>query len=216
MPGGGSKEAPRQKGEDMAKKDADKSKPTQKLVAQAAFPGDQAPPELSVAIVSLVELCQLAMPDPAALRKHIAEAGFVAGPPKNAATVGATLALDNKVFDVGVRNLRHEIYGRDRNEALVTFLLTEGDSAKGKVVFCSTLFHGAIEGDAVKAAAHVTKKQPLTGATLSVPGRPTLRRVFWDTEGAAGMRGLMVTGPDSMIDGAAMRAFTAFNFAAKK
>ena len=203
-------------GEDMAKKDAGSEKPSRKLIAQAAFPGDEAPPELSVAIVSLVELCQLAMPDPAELRKRLAEAGFVQGPPKNAETVGATLALDQKVFDVGVRKLRHEIYGRDRQEILVTFLLTEGESAKGKVVFCSTLFRGAIEADAVKAAAHVTKKQPLTGATLTAPGRPTLRRVFWDTEGVSGVRGLMVTGPDSVIDGAEVRAFTAFNFAAKK
>jgi len=199
----------------MTKKEAPE-KPGRKLVAQAAFPGDEAPPNLSVAIVSLVELCQLAMPDPAELRKRIAEAGFAAGPPKNAQVTGATLALDQKVFDVGVRNLRHEIYGRDRHDELVTFLLTEGDSDKGPVVFCSTLFHGAIEADAVKAAAHVTQKKPLTGATWSKPGSATLRRVFWDTEGVSGVRGFMVTGPDNIIDGAATRAFTAFNFAAKR
>jgi hypothetical protein len=200
----------------MAKSTVGKNAPVKKQVRQAAFPGDRAPPELSVAIVSLVELCQLAMPDPKALRKQIAEAGFVAGPPKNAETVGATLALDHEVFDVGVRNLRHEIFGRDRQGVLVTFLLSEGDSDKGKVVFCSTLFRGAIEADAVKAAEHVIKKKPLTGARTRVPDGRVLRRVFWNTEGVAGVRGFVVTGPESVIDGAAPRAFTAFNLAGKK
>jgi hypothetical protein len=200
----------------MAKPTADKTEPVKKTVVQAAFPGDEAPPELSAAIVSLIELCQLGMPDPKLLRKNITEAGFVAGPPKNAETVGAMLALDRKVFDAGVKNLRHEIYGRDRNGALVTYVLSEGDSNKGKVVFCTTLFRGAIEADAVKAAEHVIKRKPLTGGTAKAADGSVLRRIFWDTGGVSGVLGFVVSGPESMIDGAAPRAFTAFNLVGKK
>lgn len=191
-------------------------RPNERTLISSAFPGDEAPPELSVAIVSLVELCQQAMPDPVLLHKRIVEAGFAAGPEQNAAVNGAPLALDDRVFSFPVRNLRHQIFGRNRNEHLVTFLLTQGDSDQGPVVFCSTLFRDAIEADAVKAATHVTKKTPLTGATTKLPSGVTIRRVFWDTGGEAGIRGLMVTGPDNVEDVGTPRAFTAFNLAGPK
>ena len=58
----------------MTKSGGDQAKPVRKTVVEAAFPGDEAPPELSVGIVSLVELCKLAMPDPGALRQRLEEA----------------------------------------------------------------------------------------------------------------------------------------------
>lgn len=192
------------------------SAPKLRRVIGSAFPGDQAPAELSVAIVSLVELCQIAMPDPAALAQAIEGAGFVQGPKERADEFGTWLALDDKVFAFPVRHLRHKYYERTREDALVRFLISEGDSDQGRVVFMSTLFGGAIEADAVKAAAHVTKKEPLTGATVAgMQGMP-LRRIFWNTEGKAGMRGLMVTGPQNIEAEDAPRAFTAFNLVGKK
>jgi hypothetical protein len=200
-------------GKDKAKPD---KKPQVRKLVSAAFPGDRAQPELSVAIVSLVELCKIAMPDPAALRDEIKNAGFADGPRERADQFGALLALDDKVFSFPVRNLKHALYARPRNDARVRLLLSEGESTEGAVVFVSTIFAGCIEADAVKAAALVTKKQPLTGTNITNAQGTPLRRVFWDTEGKAGIRGLMITGPQNVEALEGMRAFTAFNLAGKK
>lgn len=195
---------------------ANADKPKVRTTVSAAFPGDRAQPELSVAIVSLVELCKVAMPDPAALREAIKTAEFADGPQERADQFGALLALDNKVFSFPVRNLRHQLYGRDRNDARVRLLLSEGDSDQGGVVFVSTIFAGCIEADTVKAATHVSKKPPLTGANITNAQGTPLRRVFWDIEGSGGIRGLMITGPENLESLEAMRAFTAFNLAGKR
>lgn len=187
-----------------------------RTLIEAAFPGDQAPGQLSVAIVSLIELCQIAMPDPAKIRESILGAGFEAGAEARAAEAGAMLALDNKVWADPVRNLKHEMFGRERTGETVIFLVSQGETKGGKIVFLSTLFRGAMEADAVKAAAHVTKKQPLTGATAQNVNGNTLRRVFWDTEGVEGVRGLMVTGPHNVEALDLPRAFTAFNLVSAK
>jgi hypothetical protein len=189
----------------------DTNKPKVRTLLELPFPDSAAPPELSVAIVSLVELCQLGMPDPSAVREAIKSAAFGEAPEELAVELGGFLALDNKVFSFPVRNLRHQLYGRERNEVPVRLLVTEGESAEGPVIFVSTLFNGAIEADLVKAAAHVTDKQPLTGATATNSNGAQLRRVFWDVEGAAGVRGLMISGPDNVEDVMIMRAITAFN-----
>jgi hypothetical protein len=194
----------------------DKDKPKLKRVLELAFPESAAPPELSVGIVSLVELCELAMPNPAAVREAIKSAQLGDAPPGLAEELGGLLALDNKVFSFPVRNLRHQLCGRDRHEVPVRLLITEGESAEGPVIFLSTLFNGAIEADVVKAAAHVTDKQPLTGATVTNPNGAQIRRVFWDVEGIAGVRGLMVSGPPDVENPIIMRAITAFNLAGKR
>ena len=190
--------------------------PNLRRVLELAFPGDEAPPELSVAIVSLVELCQLAMPDPAAVRAAIQSAGFADGPQDRADDFGALLALDSKVFSFPVRKVRHRLFARERNGVRVRLLVSEGESGDGPVIFISTIFTGALEADAIKAATHVTKKQPLTGATLANANGVPLRRIFWDVEGAGGIRGLMVTGPPNVEELEVPRAFTAFNLTAKK
>lgn len=194
----------------------DQTRPKVRTLIESAFPEDMPPAELSVAIVSLVELCQLAMPDPARLRQMIESAKFEEGPQQKADELGGYLALDNKVFSFPVRNLQHKLWARDRHGAPVLLLLSEGDSDKGRVVFMSAVFSGAQEGDAVKAVADVAKKQPLTGATLVNANGTHLRRVFWDVEGQAGIRGLMVTGPQDVDALRGARAFTAFNFAGAK
>lgn len=183
---------------------------------QDAFPADLPPPQLSVAVVSLVELCQHAMPEPEAVHKAVEGAGFLVADPSKANAFGKWLALDNKVFSFPVRNLRHKFFSKDRKGQAVLLLVSEGDSDQGKVIFCTTIFWGAIEADAVKAAAHVTKKDPLTGTRVTNGDGATIRRVFWDTGGVAGVRGFLVTGPDDIITGAHARAFTAFNIAGKK
>lgn len=197
---------------------AEEKKPEKSVmtIVEEAFPEAMAPPDLSVSIVSLVELCKEAMPDPALVHKAIEGAGFVVEIPEKAQRYGDWLALDNKVFSFPVRNIRHKLYARERSNALVAFLISEGDSAHGKVIFCTAVFWGAIEADAVKAAAHVTKKPPLTGAKVKNAEGDTLRRVFWDTAGLAGIRGLMVTGPDNVEAHYHGRAFTAFNIAGRK
>jgi hypothetical protein len=200
----------------MAKTGKNQGQVNVRTLIEAAFPDNQAPGQLSAAIVSLVELCQIAMPDPAFVREQIIGAGFEIGVQERADEAAAMLALEDKVFAFPVRNLRHELFGRGRQGENVIILLSHGDSAEGKVVFLTTMFRGAMEADAVKAAAHVTGKQPLTGATLRNPAGNVLRRVFWDTEGEAGVRGLMVTGPHNVEATDLPRAFTAFNLAGKK
>ncbi len=201
----------------MAKPGGEQEQSTEVRILELAFPDDQAPPQLSVGIVSLVELCDLAMPDPQALIHRLREeAKFEAFPQDRANELGNMLALDNKVFSFPVRKLKHSLFVRDRHEALVHILVTEGESDQGKVVFCSAIFNGALEADAVKAAVHVTKRQPITGATVTNAGGATLRRVFWDVEGASGIRGFMVTGPKDVEAINQLRAFTAFNLVQAK
>lgn len=199
----------------MAKNEKGREQPRRVLISKA-FEGDEAPGQLSVAIVSLVELCNLAMPDTAKLRSEILGAGFSAAPKDVTERTGAWLSLEDKVAASPVRNLRHEMFGRDRHGENVYIVLSEGNSADGKVVFCSTVFTGAIEADAVKAAAHVAKKEPFIGSTHRRPDGRVLRRVFWDVEGVAGIRGLVVSGPENVELLNEPRAFTAFNKVAAK
>ncbi len=190
--------------------------PKLRRVIELPFDKDEAPPELSVGIVSLVELCQLAMPDPAALSHAIENAGFAPAPAQMTDDFSAYLALDERVFSFPVRNLRHRLWMRERHEAPVRLLLSEGDSDEGPVVFVSAIFGGALEADGVKAVVHVSNKQPITGATLVNARGTRLRRVFWDVEGVDGIRGLMLTGPENVEALAGVRAFTAFNLVSKR
>lgn len=187
-------------------------KPSERRVIELAFPGDEAPPQLSVSIVSLVELCQIAMPDPGKVRDNILGAGFETGRQERADEAGRMLALDTKVVDMPVRNLRHELFGRGRHGEPVILLLSQGETDRGPIVFLSALFRGAIEADAVKAAAHVTKDKPITGSRALNHDGNVLRRVFWDVGGQSGIRGFMVTGPGNVESTDLPRAFTAFNW----
>jgi hypothetical protein len=189
-------------------------KRTLRLV-EMAFPDDQVPAELSVAIVSLVELCQIAMPDVKEIRKRLSEAQFEVGKDKEAEDAARMLALDNKVIDGKLRNFKHTMYGRERQGAPVIFLLSEADSDNGKIVFLTTLFRGAGEADAIKAAMHVIKGQPITGGKVRNADGHQLRRVFWDTKGEGNVRGFMVTGPQHVEADTVPRAFTAFNWVKK-
>jgi hypothetical protein len=186
------------------------ARPT-RTILELAFEGNQAPAQLSVAIVSLVELCEIAMPDPAKIRESLLGAGFEVGKKARADEAGRMLALDNKFVATPLRNLRHELYGKERHGAPVLILLSEADAKEGKLVFCSAIFRGALEADAVKAVAHVTKLQPITGSTARNADGNVLRRVFWDVKDVAGVRGLVVTGPGNVEATELPRAFTAFN-----
>lgn len=197
----------------MAKRTQDRTPRTEKVVFELAFEGDAPPPSLSKAIVSLVELCQIAMPYPNKVRQNIEGAGFFKGEQEIADGYGAAFALDDKVVSWPIRSIRHEIYGRARDNEPVILLLSEAESGKGKVVFLSALFRGAMEADAVKAAAHVAKRQPFTGAIAKNAAGNTLRRVFWDVEGEGNIRGLMVSGPENVESTTLPRAFTAFALA---
>lgn len=196
--------------------DQDSSNPSVRTIIQSGFQDGRAPAGLSASVTSLAELCRHAMPDPVAVRLALDQANFVVGPAAKGDALGNWLALDTNVFAFPVRNLRHKLYARDRNDVLVLLLLSEGESAEGPVVFCSTIFWEAIEADTVKAAVHVTGKPPLTGARLVNSDGVVLRRVFWDTGGHAGVRGFMVTGPINIESTTEARAFTAFNLAGKK
>lgn len=193
----------------MAKKGGDER--AIRTVLELAFPGDEAPGQLSVGIVSLVELCQIAMPDPVKIRENLLAAGFIIGKQEQANQAGESLAFDKNVVSVPVRNLRHELYGATRHGLPVMILLTEGDTKDGGIVFCSSLFRGALEADAVKAASHVTKRQPITGSRVLNSQGHVLRRVFWDAEGEGGIRGFMVSGPIDVEATVTPRAFVAFN-----
>ncbi len=126
------------------------------------------------------------------------------------------LALDRGLLSQPVKNVRHQMFAGGRQGEPVLFLLSEGDTNDGKVVFCSTIFRGAIEADAVKAAAHVTKQAPFTGSRARNADGHVLRRVLWDTNGVAGIRGFAITGPENVESMDLPRAFTAFNKAGKK
>lgn len=175
-----------------------------------AFEGDNAPPQLAVAIVSLVELCNLAMPDSKQLHDTIVGAGFTLLSQARADEAAAYLALDNSVVSTPIQNLQHKFYERDRNGEAVLYLLSEGRTQRGPIVFLSTLFRGAIEADAVKAVSHVSKEQPITGARAVNNRGKQIRRVFWNILNHPGVKGIVVTGPDNVEDLDAPRGFTAF------
>lgn len=187
-----------------------------RTIISTAFEGDAAPEHLSAAIVSLVELCQFAMPDHVKTREAIIGADFATLPQEQADAVGAYLSLDKGMVSFPVSDVQHELFARDRYGIMVYYLLSAGKSKQGKVVFLSTIFHGVIEADAVKAAAHVTKKQPLTGATLRSNRGERLRRVFWETGGEAGVMGIVVTGPHNVEALNIPRAFTAIGDVRKR
>lgn len=187
-----------------------------KQVITRAFDGDEPPSQLAVSIVSLVELCQIAMPDPERLRAAIASAEFIAGAQGRAEEAGGSLALDKQVITTPITNLRHSIFGRGRQGDPVVLLLSEADSPEGPVVFCSVLVSRATEGDMVKAVTHVAERGPVTGAKLINAMGTRLRRVFWDIGGEAGILGMMVTGPENVDHLELPRAITAFNKAAPR
>ncbi|MGE0532115.1 MAG: hypothetical protein AB7G40_14490 [Hyphomonadaceae bacterium] len=180
-----------------------------RTIISTAYEGDDAPEQLSAAIVSLVELCQFAMPDHTKVREAIIGANFETAPQEQADAVGAYLSLDKGVVDFPVSAVRHELFARDRYGVMVFYLLSHGKSKNGNVVFLSTIFHGAIEADAVKAVAHVTKKQPITGSRLHNARGDRLRRVFWDVDGTAGIMGMVASGPHNVEALNIPRAFTA-------
>ncbi len=189
--------------------------PSRTLISQA-FEGDFAPPPLSAAIVSLVELCQRAMPDPKKLRTAIVdEAKFDVGPQARADEIARAWALDTKLVGAPVTQLRHEVFGRERNGEPVLFLLSTGMSEGKEVVFCSVLFRGAIEADVVKAVTHVTKRNPFGGGRVQNADGAIVRRVFWDVEGDGGVRAMVACGPDNVEALDLPRVIVAFNRAAQ-
>ena len=194
----------------MAKKQDQQRVVTRRVISRA-FEGDNAPGELSAGIVSLAELCQISMPDPEKIRASLLDAGFTPAPQDKANEAGRMLALDKQMSAKPVRRLRHEFFGTFRHGAPVLILLSTGETDEGGIVFCSAIFRGAIEADAVKAAAHVTKKQPFTGAVVRNDDGTTVRRVFWDVEDIAGVRGFVVSGPQNVEATDLPRAITAFN-----
>lgn len=195
---------------------ANQSPPGRTLISKA-YEGDVPPPHLSAPIVSLIELCNRAMPDPALLRKAIVEeAKFDVGPPERAAEMARVWALDNKLVSAPVRNLRHEVFGRDRYGDPVIFLLSVGESEGNQIVFCSVLFRGAIEADVVKALVKPLGRQPFGGGMVKNADGHTVRRVFWDVEGAGGVRGIVACGPENVEALEAPRAVIAFNTAAAR
>ncbi|HCK85215.1 MAG TPA: hypothetical protein DHW63_12075 [Hyphomonadaceae bacterium] len=188
-----------------------------RTLISTAFDGDSPPPRLSVAVVSLVELCQRAMPDPIKLRAALVdEAGFDVGRPERAEEIASIWALDNKLIATPVRGLRHEIFGRLRHQAPVLILLSVGESEGKEVVFVTAFFSGATEADVIKAVTHVTKKPPFGGGRVSNASGATVRRAFWDVEGEAGVRAMVACGPDNVEALDPPRAIIAFNFAAAK
>lgn len=180
-----------------------------------AFESDACPPLLSVGLVSLIELSQQAMPSPSKVRAKMAEGGLQHAPQKQADAFGRALAFDSKMVAGPVRNLRHELYTKTRHQLQVGLLVTEADSDDGPLVFCSSIFNGAIEADVVKAVAHVTKHKPVVGGKALNADGALLRRVFWDLPNLAGVRFIIATGPDDIDSEQAMRAVTAFNKATK-
>lgn len=190
--------------------------PSRTLIS-AAFEGDFAPPPLSAAIVSLVELCQRAMPDPKMLRTAIVdEAKFEVGPQARADELARTWALEDKLIGAPVTILSHEVFGRERDGEPVLFLLSTGMSEGKDVVFCTVLFRGVIEADVVKAVTHVTKRKPFGGGRVRNADGAIVRRVFWDVEGDAGVRAMAACGPDNVEALDLPRAIVAFNRAAQK
>lgn len=177
----------------------------------AAFEGDSPPAELAVGIVSLVELAKITSLDPAKVRSALEAAGFETGAEAAAEESGATLSLEKDVVaGAEFRKLKHELFGRDRYGDPVIFLLSTGDTRAGKITFLSAVFRGAIEADAVKAATHVTKSAPITGALSRNRAGKVLRRVFWHIRDMPGIQGLLLSGPDNVEAIDLIRALTFF------
>lgn len=190
---------------------SESEKPWRTLISPA-FEGEYAPAPLSVAIVSLVELCQRAMPDPALIRKAlIEEAKFTAGPTARAEEFARTWAFDSKLIAAPVHDLRHEVYGREREGEPVIFLLSTGKSEGAEVVFLTVLFLGVTEADVVKAIAHVTKKKPAIGGSARNVDGAIVRRVFFEVGGEAGVRAMIGCGAENVDATHLPRAIIAFS-----
>lgn len=184
--------------------------PKRTLISKA-YEGDNPPGVLSVGLVSLVELCQHAMPKPAKIREKMAEASLEKVSQEQADKFGAALALDQKMLAGPVRNLKHDLYAKERAGALVLLLISEGQSDEGPVVFATTLFTGAVEADVVKAVSKVTDQEPSVGSVASGPSGD-IRRVYWDIpNNTAGVRFFVASGPADMDADHTLRAVTAFN-----
>jgi hypothetical protein len=192
------------------------SQPSRTLIS-LAFEGEYAPPPLSAAIVSLVELCQRGMPDPQQLRTALVEeAKFTVGPAERAEETARTWAFDQKLVDEPVTDLKHEIFGRDRDGVPVVMLLSTGRAGGKPIVFCTTLFRGVIEADVVKAVEHVTKRQPFIGGRVANADGAIVRRAFWDVQGDAGVRAIIACGPDNVEALTLPRAIIAFSYVVPK
>ena len=189
-------------------------KPTIKTILSKAFEGDLPPPELSAAIVSLVELAQIAMPDPNRVRQAILGADFASHDEEISRSGGEIYGFEKNMLSDPVTGLKHEFFERERNGAPVFLLLSVGMAGTRPVVFLSTLFQGAIEADVVKAVTHVAKREPFVGAKATNASGFPLRRIFWDVEDVSGVRFLVASGPPN-VDGTSFpRAITAISIAA--
>ena len=196
----------------MAKKEEPKHVMT---LVSPAFEGDSPPAELSVGIVSLIELCQQAMPNANKVRGKLIEANFQQREEKRAQEITTVLAFDKGLVEGNIRNFRHAIYQRERHDAPVVLMVSEGDTGKGPVVMVSTLFTGAAEADVVKAVGHVTKAAPFTGQKVENKDGFTVRRVFWELPNTSGVRFMVASGPADPDAMDKMRAITAISKASK-
>ena len=98
--------------------------PKLKRVIETAFEGVEAPPELSVGIVSLVELCQLAMPDPAAIDQAISAITQIVGQDIDGRQLlggGADFVYagvdPNQIIDIQAYSLGNALFDQDGAKA---------------------------------------------------------------------------------------------------
>ena len=177
-------------------------------------PRDEPPAVLGVAAVTWLDVCLGRMPNAASVRKGIVDAGFRPEPEATAKAIGRSLALDNKMLSFPIRDLKHEAWRKEQHGVPAAILLTTAHSDLGDMVFCSALFGGATEADAVKMIQHLAKSPPTVGGLTHDPDGKVLRRVFWKLDGQAGMLAMAVSGPENPDARDHLRALVAFNRAA--
>lgn len=178
---------------------------------RAFAPGEEPPAVLGLAAVTLLDVCIGQMPDIARVERAIVEAGFKPEPEATARGIARGLALESKMVSAPLRDFRHKAWRTERQGVPAAMLLSAAQSDLGPVVFCSALFGGATEAEAVKTVQALSRSPPTDGGMAHDADGKVVRRVFWNLQGQAGLLGLVVCGPENPETRDHLRALVAFN-----
>lgn len=171
--------------------------------------GEAVPAVLGAAAALLLETCLGRIQDVAQLRASITGAGFRPEPPETARAVGRALALESKMVAKPMRDMAHVAYSKEHHGVPAVMLLSTAQSELGGIVFCSALFGGATEREAVHVVERMTKITASAGGLAHDPDGNVLRRIFWQLGGAGGLLAIALSGPEDQTSRDVLRALTA-------
>ena len=190
---------------------AQRPPPTEAAVPPGRRLTDPMPIVLGAAAVVWLETCLGRMPSVAKLQAGLKANGFQPEPEAVARAVARGLALDAKIVATPLRDLRHSCWRKEHKGVPAVILLSTAQSDLGEIVFCSALFGGATEAEAVRAVENLTNSAPLVGGLAHDADGKVVRRVFWKVSGGSGVKAIAVSGPEDPATRDHLRALIAFN-----